>query len=296
VTEAKRRKRRLKSVTPFDVVVYTGLTLIGLVMVLPFYYTVVVSLSDQITAISSPNMLIPRVIDFQNYREILQYSTLIASLRNSLFIVVFGVLYNMFLTAITAYGFSKTSFPGKKLIMNLMLLTMYFGGGLIPFYLVVTKLGLQNSLAVMIIPTGFSIFYMLVMKSYFQSIPKELMESARIDGAGEFRVLLQIVLPLSLPILATLSLYYAVDRWNDWFNAMIFISKKDLYPIQLALRDIIGNAQGVKTPPPGINMKPRYAEGIKMASVVFCMLPILVLYPFLQKYFVRGLLVGAVKE
>jgi putative aldouronate transport system permease protein len=288
--------RRKKKLTAFDIVIYAFLTLGGLMMILPVYYAEVISLSDQTTALKNPIMLIPGVIDFSSYKIIFEYSTLWMSLINSTLVVAFGVTYNLLLTTLTAYAFSKDSFPGKKLFMNLIVFTMYFGGGLIPFYLLVKNLGLIDHLAVMILPTGLSIFYMLIMKSFFEKLPKDLLESARIDGANEIYVLFKIILPISLPIMATIGLFYAVDRWNDWFNAMIFINDKALYPIQLALRDILGSTEANVKVPPGMNFKPVYAEGVKMASVIVAMLPIAIIYPFLHKYFAKGLLIGSVKE
>jgi putative aldouronate transport system permease protein len=174
---------------------------------------------------------------------------------------------------------------------------MFFSGGLIPYYLLIKNLGLINNILVMVLPMGFNIMYMIVLRSFFNDIPDALEESAKIDGANDFIILFKIILPLSLPILATLSLYYGVNRWNEWYHGMLFINSPDIMPLQLVLRNIVQDAskflQGNTAAMANVET---FSEGIQMASVVTTMFPIMMLYPFLQRYFLSGLTLGAVKS
>ena len=216
-------------------------------------------------------------------------------MKVTLLITIIGVIYNMLLTVSLAYGFSK-EFPGKKLFMMMIVFTMYFSGGLIPFYLLIKDLKLVDNIFSMILPSGVSIMYMTVIRQNFESLPAELEESARIDGAGDLTILFRILLPLSVPILVTFALYYGVERWNEWYNGMLFIRSFDKRPLQLVLRGIIqttGQAM-VTNELEQYNITP-FSEGIKMACVVVTMTPIMLVYPFIQKYFVSGMTVGAVK-
>jgi len=202
----------------------------------------------------------------------------------------------MLITILTSYALTK-DIPGRKFINYLILFTMFFSGGLIPYYLLIKNLGLINNILVMVLPMGFNIMYMIVLRSFFNDIPDALEESAKIDGANDFIILFKIILPLSLPILATLSLYYGVNRWNEWYHGMLFINSSDIMPLQLVLRNIVQDAnkflQGNTAAVANVRT---FSEGIKMASVVTTMFPIMMLYPFLQRYFLTGLTLGAVKS
>ena len=171
---------------------------------------------------------------------------------------------------------------------------MYFSGGLIPYYLVIKGLGLRNSLFVMIFPVGINIMYMLIMKSYFMTLPAEIEESAKVDGASEVQVLFRIILPLSLPMLATITLFYAVDRWNEWFLGMVFITSVGKMPLQLFIRNMLASVSDIVSSIPAATQIDVFGEGIQMACVIVTMLPIAV-FPFLQRYFVKGITLGAVK-
>jgi putative aldouronate transport system permease protein len=186
--------------------------------------------------------------------------------------------------------------PGRRFFRFFMIFTMYFGGGLVPYYLLIKALGLMNTFWVMMLPSVISITYMLIISNGMSNIPAELTESALIDGAGELRILFQIILPLSLPILATFTLYYAVERWNEWYSAMLFVTRIEIWPLQYTLRKIISDANFVSTQAmTGEFRPPTYAEGVKMACIVVTVFPLMAVYPFLQRYFLTGLTAGAVK-
>ena len=287
---SKRRK-------PFDWFNLINVIILGflaLLIILPFYYILVVSVVSE-AEYNTSTLLYPVKPVIDHYRTIILHSGLLNAFKNSLTVVVIGVTYNMFLTIFMSYGLSKKEFPGRAIIFNLVIFTMYFSGGLIPFYLVVRNLGLRDSLFAIILPSGMNIFYVIILKNFMQQLPAEMEESAKLDGAGPLRILLQIVLPMVMPAIATLILFFTVDRWNEWFNSMIFLNSKSKYTVQLMLREILYTGSTLQNVPTDISYKP-FGEGIKAASVVVVMLPVMCVYPFLQKYFVKGIMIGAIKS
>jgi putative aldouronate transport system permease protein len=215
----------------------------------------------------------------------------------TLLVVLIGVPYNLFMTLTMAYALSRRKFLGMNAIMNMIIFTMFFGGGLIPYYLLVKNLGLRDSIFAMIIPYGLNAFYMLICRNFFRTLPASLEESAYMDGANELRILWSIILPLSKPVIATVALFYAVDRWNEWWNGLLFIRDLDRQPLQLVLRNIISTIQSSDAN--GVPFAIRsvvFSEGVKMASIFVTMLPIMLVYPFLQKFFMKGILIGAIKS
>jgi putative aldouronate transport system permease protein len=284
-----------RKIDAFDIFNMVFLGLLGLIVILPFYHTVVLSLTTEKAYLENPNLLFPETVSLINYKYVFQYSTIFRSFFNSTVIVVAGVAYSMFLTITMAYAFSKKAFPGRNFFINLVIFTMFFNGGLIPFYLLIDSLELREKLLAVILPFGLSVFNMIVMRTFFEQLPKELEESASIDGAGPIRILVQIILPLVMPAVATLSLFYAVERWNEWFFASLFISKKELFPIQLILREILFSSTGSLNIPQEAGIR-SFSEGIKATSVVIVIVPIMMVYPFLQRYFVKGIVVGAIKS
>ncbi|MGN1249964.1 MAG: carbohydrate ABC transporter permease [Candidatus Spyradocola sp.] len=289
------KKSRLHRLNGVDYAIMVFLALFALLILYPFYNSVCVSLVSQADYIKSRFMLYPKNITFESYFVVFKNGSIFDGMKVTLFITLVGVVYNMLLTVSLAYGFSK-EFPGKKLFLMMIVFTMYFSGGLIPFYLLIKDLKLVDNVFSMILPSGVSIMYMTVIRQNFESLPAELEESARIDGAGDLTILFRILLPLSVPILVTFALYYGVERWNEWYNGMLFIRSFDKRPLQLVLRGIIqttGQAM-VTNELEQYNITP-FSEGIKMACVVVTMTPIMLVYPFIQKYFVSGMTVGAVK-
>ena len=216
----------------------------------------------------------------------------------SVIVTILGTAYSMILNTMGAYGWNF-NYPGSGLIKFLMIFTMFFGGGLIPFYLLMTNLGLKNSIFAMIFPAGVQLFYLIIVADAFKNLPASLMEAARIDGANDFTIFFRIMLPLSLPILVTIGLYTAVDRWNEWYNAMLFINDKNKFPLQLVLRSVINSASFISSsnnPGSTSAQEAIYGDGLRMATIIVTMVPVLLIYPFLQKYFLKGITLGAVKE
>lgn len=267
----------------------------GLIILFPFYNSVLISLVPQHVYERTPLLLYPKEMSFTSYSYVFHSKILLDGLRNTLFIVIVGTTYNVLMTVGAAYALTKP-IPGRRFFAGFIVFTMFFSGGLIPLYLQVKNLGLVNSLWAMILPTGVSVIYMLIMESYFRTIPTEIEESARLDGANEIAILFRIVLPLSLPMLATITLFYGVERWNEWYFGMLFISQTDKYPLQLLIMDMLQSITSLQASIPQAQQhEAAFSLGMQMAAVIASMLPIVCLYPFLQKYFVKGLTLGAVK-
>ena len=283
-----------KRVDWFNIVNIIVLTFLALMVIFPFYYVLVVSFVSE-AEYNTSSLLYPKNPITNHYQTIILHSGLLNSFRNSGIVVVLGIVYNMLLTISMSYGLSKKNFPGRALLFNLVIFTMYFSGGLIPYYLLVRNLGLRDSLFSIVLPFGLNVFFMIILKNFMQQIPAELEESAKIDGANQLRILVQIIIPMVVPAIATLILFYSVDRWNEWFSAMLFINNRALYPVQLMLREILTTGSTLQNVPSEISYRP-FGEGIKSASVMVVMLPVMCIYPFLQKYFVKGVMIGAIKS
>jgi putative aldouronate transport system permease protein len=288
-------KTKTKRKADISLVVITVCLIVwGLIILYPFYNAVLISLVPQSVYVKERLLLYPKELTFNSYKLVLQWRSLISGFRNTIFITLAGVIYNLVLTVSAAYVLIKPV-PGRKLIVAFIMFTMFFQGGLLPGYLMITGLGLTNSLWVTILPTGISIFNMLIMQSYFRTLSPEFEESAKIDGASELTILTKITLPLSKPMLATIALYYAVDRWNEWYNAMLFIRKTEKFPLQLLIRNMLSNANMMLAQVPASQRQARFAVGMQMAAIIITMIPIVSVYPFLQKQFTKGITLGGVK-
>ena len=210
----------------------------------------------------------------------------------TLFLLIVGTLYQLFFTVITGYALSRNNWLGKNFVMNMILVTMFFGGGLIPYYILLKDMGFCNTIWVMFIPGAIDTFNMLLMRNYFMSLPKELEESAKIDGANDVQIFVKIFLPLSLPMLATIGLFFAVGQWNSWYNGMLFNSKPELRTLQQVLQDlIVSESSNI----PSVKPHESSGEAVNMAAIIFTIFPMMLFYPFLQRFFVKGLVVGAIK-
>lgn len=285
-----------KQITVFSVINGLLLVLIAFITLLPFYYVVIVSFSDLNSYLDSAS-LIPKTFQVDAYLFVLKETLFFTGLKNTLIITTVGTLYNMVITTMLAYVLSKR-FAGRNILMNLVIFTMFFSGGMIPFYLTVSRtLSLSNSLWAIILPYGINTFYMIIIKNYFISLPKELEESAKIDGANDFVIFAKIILPVSTPVIATFFLFYTVDRWNEWFNAMLFMRDSEMFTLQLVLRDIIVTLTNTQTQQlSDLASRPVFNAAVKSATIVIATVPIMCLYPFLQKHFASGLMVGAIKS
>lgn len=271
------------------------LVLIAAVTIIPFIYVLSTSLTSEQEFIQRGLSLIPRRITWESYEFIFKPgNSIFRAYKNTLFITLVGTAINMVITSMLAYGMSKKWLPGRNGIMFLIFFTMLFNGGMIPNYLVVKSFGLMNSLWSLIIPGIVNTWNMILLRNFFMEIPESVEESAKIDGATDIGVLFKIVLPMSAPALATITLFYAVDHWNGWMNALIYLSDKKLWPVQLLLRQIIllSSVSDLEVVDNSIT-PPSYA--VQMATLVVATAPILFVYPFIQKYFVKGVMVGSVK-
>ena len=267
------------------------------IVVFPFWYVICASLTDYSVFSSSGGIvLFPKKVNLEYYNYILRSGRVfINTYINTIFNTVVGTVFAMLMTIGAAYGLAEKKLPGRKLIMMYFIITMFFSGGMIPTYITVKKLGLLDTRLTVVLIMGFMTYNMIIMKSFFESIPASLKESARLDGASEFRILIQIVVPVSRPAIATIALFYGVAYWNDFFTAMMYSPKIDYQPVQLLLRNII--AQG-NLPPEVMQETLEIAPpmiGVQMASVVLVALPLVLVYPFVQKYFEKGIMLGAVK-
>ncbi len=292
-----KRKSKLNGWNWADVAIFAVLTLFGLIILYPFYNTMLISVVSQSEYMSRPFMLWPKEFTLSSYKFVFSSPLIVSGFRTSLIVTVVGTIYSMFFTVTIAYALMK-DFPGRGFFRGMLLFTMYFSGGLIPTYLLMKMLHLLNTIWVLIIPTGATVSYIILLQRFFEDVPSELEESAKLDGCTEVGVLFRIILPLSLPSLATFSLYYAVGRWNAWYDGMLYIKSVTKQPIQTVLRSVIQDANAIQGDNLSTDLQADkvYAEGVKMATVFVTMLPIMCLYPFLQKYFVSGLTAGAVKS
>lgn len=281
----------------FSVFNYIFMVLLMIAMIYPMWYVLVASFSDAILLSAHEGLLIkPLGFTLDAYKLMAKNPMILRGYGNTLFVLAFGLVFNMVLTCIGAYVMSRKNVLFGRPIALMIIFTMYFSGGLIPFYLTVKQLGMENSLLSLIVPTAINTFNLIIMRTSFASIPESLEESARLDGAGHITVLARIVVPLSKATIAVIALYYAVGHWNSWFNAMIFLTERKLFPLQLVLREIlIQNDTSSMTQMVNIGESSFIGETIKYAVIIVSVVPILCVYPFVQKYFVKGVMIGAVK-
>ena len=292
------QRSRLNRFGVVDIVLSAFLILFGLMILYPFWNVILVSVTPTtIYAQHRGMMLWPPKIIWDAYKTTFRSSLIWSGYRNTIIITVLGTAYNMALTILAAYALTK-DFIGNRVIRFLIIFPLYFSGGLIPYYLLIQDLKLINTIWVLFLPTGVNIMYLLIISNYFASLPDALEDSARIDGASDFRILFQIILPLSLPLLATVTLYYAVERWNEWYNAMLFVKSVSLWPLQNVLRTIINDVTVMASQNIPGQVRPDIAsDNIKMSSIIVSMLPMMMLYPSFWRYFLRvRLTLGAVKE
>ena len=291
MTKVKKRRR----VQLMDVAAFFFITLFVLLILVPFFNVLVISITTEKEYLQTPILIFPTEPTLQNYAQMFESGTVLNGYKNSFLILLMGVPLDLFLTSTVAYALSQKHFPGRKLILMLILFTMLFNGGIVPLYLVVKQLGLTNSLLSVVFTQAISTYNMILMLNYFSSLPVSLLESARLDGAGEWRVLWHIALPLSMPIIATMLLFYAVGRWNEWYQAMLFIRSIDKSPLQTVLRRIIMDSMNTDLLQSGQMEELRFSTAIKMCAVLVTMVPVMCIFPFLQKHFVKGVMIGAIK-
>lgn len=277
----------------------TILILLMIVTVYPVIYVIAASLSQPLAILQGKVWLYPIGFNTNAYERVMHNNDIMTGYRNALIYTVLGTLINLVMTTLGAYPLSRKQLKGRNIITLFITFTMFFSGGLVPTFIIFQKLGLYDNLWVMILPGAISVYNLIIMRTYFQtSIPEELYEAAHIDGASNTASLIRIVIPLSMPIYAVLTMYYAIGHWNAYFTAMIYLRDRNRFPLQLIMREILIKSEMFEMTGEGSETmvdQMLLAEGLKYAVIVASSLPALLFYPFLQKYFVKGVMVGAIK-
>lgn len=272
------------------------LTLFALACLYPILYVAVYSITPYEDYLANPLRLIPRAIDLNAYKKLINFPLIFSGYGVTIFITITGTILNILLLCITAYPLTKKDLKGRNIILALITFTMFFNGGLIPNFYLIRSLHLYDTIAALILPGCLGAYNLILMKNFMAQIPASLEESAYLDGANEFQVLWKIIVPLSKPAIATFVIFHVVSQWNSYFNAIIYTSKRSLWPLMLVLRELIVEDgmsmmnQGATPDSMSVN-----TFTLKMATIIICVLPILCIYPFMQRYFTKGLLVGSVK-
>lgn len=294
--EQPTKLRKKKKITVYYVIVYAFLGLFSLICFFPLIYVVLLSFSTEADWIEATLLVIPKHFHIENYKANLLAGYLPQAFANSIFLVVVQTLYQMTLTSLGAYVFTRKETPGIRFFFTLFIIPMFFGGGLLPFYLTVRATTGLNNLMALIIPFGLSGYNMIVLRNFFSAVPESVIESCKIDGASDLRILFQFVLPLSKAGLATIALFYMVGTWNEWYWASIFLQDIELYPLALLVRQSLNPGEMAADRWKGTyDSSKTYGEGLNAAMTVIALAPILAIYPVLQKYFTQGVMIGSVK-
>ena len=274
------------------------LGLLALIVLYPVYFIIIASFSDPDAVLGGKVVLWPVGINLEGYQKIMERTDVWQGYYNTIVYTLMTVVLSLLVTIPAGWALSRKTLPGKKFLMMYFIIPMFFGGGLIPFYNVMSSLGLINTIWAIVLPSILSVWNLFMTKTFFESsVPSGLIEAAKIDGAGHFRTFVSVVLPLAKAILAVMALYYAVGQWNSYFNAMIFLQDETMYPLQLVLKEIlIATESTVGGSGETILEQYRMATQLKYVSVIVSSLPVLMLYPFVQKYFAQGVMIGSLKE
>ncbi|WP_246131934.1 carbohydrate ABC transporter permease [Paenibacillus hemerocallicola] len=283
----------------FNLSITIVLSFVALIVLYPLFFIIIASISNPQSVVTGEVLLMPKGVHFAGYEKILKNTELQRGFINTVFYTVTGTAINLVLTICAAYPLSRKDFKGRQTITAFLLFTMFFSGGMIPTYLLIRDLGMINTIWAMLLPNAVSVVNVIIMRTYFQTtIPAEVQEAASIDGCSNLKLLWRVVLPLSMPIVAVMILFYSVAHWNAYFNAMLYLNNRTMYPLQLLLREILvqNDLQDMVSLGDDSLMKQLLnAESVKYAAVIAANLPVLLLYPFLQKYFVKGIFIGAIK-
>lgn len=293
-----RRRSPAERIGPFDIVNVIILIALALVMIYPIYYILVNSLSDGKAVMRGEVFFWPSSPNIESYKAILGDNSVLRAYLNTIVYTVAGTLVNLVMTAMCAYPLSRKDFSGRKPFSRFVIFTMCFSGGMIPLYMVIQRLGLLNSIFAIILPPAINSWYMIMMRVFFESIPSSLHESATMDGANDITIFVRIILPLSIPVIASLTVFYAVWHWNSFFPSILYLDRRALYPIQVIMRSMVIDGQLQGTYMADVTAESAVSvvdTTIKYAVIMITTIPILTVYPFVQKYFVKGMMVGAVK-
>lgn len=281
----------------FDVINMTLLIIFTIIIVVPLWNVIVSSFSSGRSLAEGGFIFWPKEFSLENYRAVLRDTTMVQAFVISVSKTLLGVATHVFFCAMVAYSLSKGNLRGRKLYVTMGIITMFFSGGMIPTYLLIKSLGLLNSFWVYVIPAMFSFFDVVILMNFFRNVPTSLEESAKIDGAGDWRIFLKIFIPLSMPAMATIALFNGVGQWNDFMTTKLYITDKALYPLQMKLYEIILQSQTQSMQNIGGSVViETTTKGVQLATIVITTLPIIMIYPILQKYFISGMTMGAVKE
>ena len=289
----------MKKLSAADLLINFFMMLCVLVTLYPFIYVLSYSFSNGNSVSANPIVLLPVDLTLENYRAVFANNNIVRAFLVSVARTSLGLSCTLLVTGLASYGLSKNYLPGRKWLSYFCIIPMYFSGGMIATYINIRQLGLMNNFWVYILPYGFVAYYMLVMRTYFAAIPKSLEESAMLDGAGDILIFFRIIVPLSMPIIATIALFAGVFQWNAWYDAMVYVPKRSLHPLQLLLQNILKNASGIAAMKLQVAFGDKVrvtADAVQMATLVVTTVPILAIYPFLQKYFVKGVMIGAIKS
>ena len=297
VAEHKNRVKQSKGDMIFTGFVYIILIMIGIITLFPFLEVVFNSLMSSKELVESAKSILafPKHPTLDNYKYVLNGERIYNAYGITIFRTIIGTLLNMIITVLTAYPLSKKFLPGRSVFMQIFFFTMIFSGGMIPTYLVVKMFGLVDTIWALIIPSLLNVYNMIIMRTFFEGIPEELEDAAKIDGCSEWKTLLKIVLPVSKPALASIGLFYAVWHWNSFFDVVLYITKRELWPLQTLLREVVLTMSMAELNASMADLATPPSSSVIAATVMVSTIPILVVYPFLQKYFVKGVMIGAVK-
>ncbi|MEG1686314.1 MAG: carbohydrate ABC transporter permease [Angelakisella sp.] len=291
--------RRTREDTVFDVITVLFLGALLLIIAYPLYFVLIASISDPYEVLNGNVLFLAKGINFDAYKRIFQDKTIWIGYFNTFAYTVCGTMFNVALTMMIAYPLSRKNFSGRKTIMTLLIITMYFGGGMIPTYMLVNKLQLRNTFWVMIVLGAVSVYNIIIARTFLESnISTELEEAASIDGCSQLKFFTSMVIPLSKSVIAILVLYYAVAHWNDYMRGLLYLDKAEKFPLQLVIRSILLQTKTVAADTMDVfelDARMKLAESIKYGVIIISSLPVLVLYPFVQKHFVKGVMIGSVK-
>jgi putative aldouronate transport system permease protein len=289
--------RRTYSEAIFDIVVIIIMLFICFITLYPIWYVLINSLNEGTDALRGGIYFWPRVFSLDSYMAVFNNPGIMRAMGVTVAKTVIGTTIHVFFTAMVAYAFSRKELIGKNVYMFVGTITLFFGGGLIPYYLLIRDLGLLDNFMVYIIPAMFNFFDLIIFVAFFREIPAGLEEAAKIDGANEFSIFVKVVIPTSMPVIATIALFHGVYQWNDYFTGMIYINNPDMQPIQTFLYRVVAQSSSnlmMANVPGGVNRSVT-SQSIKLATMVVTTMPIVFVYPFLQKYFVKGMMIGSIK-
>lgn len=293
-------RKQTKSDKVFDILNYIGLMIILLIVLYPLYFIVIASFSSPDAVARGEVWFVPIGFNIEGYKKIFEYKDIWLGYGNSIVYTVVGTTINLLFTIPAAFAFSRRELVGRNIMMGLFTFTMFFGGGLVPTYLLMKSLHLTNTMWALVLPGSVGVYNLVVARSFFdQNIPEELYEASKVDGCGYFQYFFKVVLPISKPIIAVMFLIYAIGHWNSYFSALIYLTDRNKYPLQVILREVLVQQQsmvgGSSTNMEAVEAQRQLSEMIKYGVIIVSSLPVLCVYPFVQKHFVKGMLIGSVK-